>query len=128
LPTPPTTFISGSSFPIHPRLLYLQIGPGFFRECVAGSRTHLWNTPFATVLDEWQEFKVVAQGDTFDCYFDGELKTTVTSDRFKSGPVGVFAWDQARFDDFEVTGPGIPHRVEGDGKLTATWGMIKAVR
>ncbi len=97
-----------------------------FRECVAGSRTHLWTEPFATVLDEWQEFKVVATGDTFECYFDGELKTTVTSDRFKSGSVGVFAWDQARFDDFEVTGPGISHGVEKDGKLAFTWGMIKA--
>ncbi|MDX9753324.1 MAG: hypothetical protein RBU29_05145 [bacterium] len=59
---------------------------------VNGTRSSLFSVAEPEVLNVWQEFKVVVQGNRFECYFDGRLITTVTDGALAWGQVGVFAW------------------------------------
>lgn len=79
-----------------------------------GSTSTLYSQALTEALNEWQEFKVVVKGDTFECYWNGELKTTITDTTFTSGRVGLFGWVNSgsdlgenfgylAFDNFYVT-------------------------
>ena len=103
---------------------------------IGGARTAVFTTPQPEVLEEWQDFKVVVEGDTFELYWNGDLIETVTHDAFKTGTVGVASWINAglavgehggaAYDDFNVEGPGIPAiSVEPKGKLATTWAGLK---
>jgi hypothetical protein len=104
---------------------------------IGGARTAVFTTPQPEVLEEWQDFKVVVEGDTFELYWNGDLIQTVTHDAFKTGKVGVASWINAgltvgehggaAYDDFDVEGPGIPAMsVEPEDKLATTWAGLKS--
>ena len=103
---------------------------------IGGVRTAVFTTPQPEVLGEWQDFKVVVEGNTFELYWNGDLINTVTHDAFEAGTVGVASWINAglavgdhggtTYDDFSVDGPGIPAlSVEPEGKLATTWATLK---
>ena len=77
-------------------------------------------------LGTWYLERAEVQGPTMIFFVDGQLIGTVTDDRSLSGAVGVAVQDtmETLFEDFSVTGPGIP----GNGlelslspKLTLSW-------
>ncbi len=103
---------------------------------IGGARTAVFTTAQPEVLEEWQDFKVVVEGDTFELYWNGDLIHTATHDAFETGRVGVASWINAglavgehggtAYDDFTVDGPGIPAlSVEPKDKLAVTWAGIK---
>ncbi len=84
----------------------------------------LTNAPLQ--LKTWYLAAAQLQGPTMNFFVDGQLVGTVTDDRSLSGRVGVGVQDalDARFDDFSVTGPGIPSNgleVSVGQKITITW-------
>jgi hypothetical protein len=104
---------------------------------IGGARTIVFTTAQPEVLEEWQDFKVVVEGDTFELYWNGDLIETVTHDVFKTGKVGVASWVNAglvvgehggvAYDDFNVEGEGIPGMsVEPEDKLVTTWAKLKS--
>ena len=88
-------------------------------ECILynkGGRSTLYTEPLDEILDEWQDFKVEAVGNTFNLYWNGELKTTITDKTLGWGRIGLFGWVNAGspvadtiggvvFDDFKAVGP-----------------------
>jgi hypothetical protein len=72
--------------------------------------------------------KVVAEGDHFLYYVDDELMLDKSDDfdPFMTGAVGLGTFNAgASFDNFNVTGEGIPGAVSREGKLAVCWGYIK---
>jgi hypothetical protein len=61
-------------------------------------------------LKTWYLVRAELQGTNMSFFVEGQLIGTVTDDRSLSGAVGVAVQDtmQTLFDDFTVTGPGIP--------------------
>jgi len=109
-----------------------------FLTYVGGARTEAFTQPQAEVLNEWQDYKVVVKGNTFDLYFNGNLIKTVTHDALKTGSVGTFVWINGgtalgnhggvAFNDLNIDGKGIPGSlaaVELSGKLAVTWAGLK---
>jgi len=103
-----------------------------------GGRTETAIQGQAEKLEEWQDYKVVVKGNTFDLYFNGDLIKTVKHDALDTGSVGIFNWINGglvvgehggvAFDDFEVEGKGIPatnSAVESKNKLAVTWAGLK---
>ena len=73
--------------------------------------------------------KVIAEGNHFVYYVDGKSVLDVVDDvdPFMSGAVGLGTFNAgASFDNFQVTGTGVPGAVISDGKLTVTWGEVKS--
>jgi len=104
---------------------------------VGGSRSESNLQGQAEILDEWQDFQVVVEGNNFDLYWNGDLISTFKHDALEEGYIGLFGWVNAgtappgggiAFDDFNAEGPGIPtsFAVEAHGKLTTTWGGIRS--
>lgn len=103
---------------------------------IGGTRTAVLTTPQPEVLNEWQDFIVVVEGNTFELYWNGDLIQTATHDAFETGSVGVASWINAgtavgehggtAYDDFNVEGTGIPTiSVEPKDKLAISWGRIR---
>jgi len=103
---------------------------------IGGTRTAVFTTAQPEVLEVWQDFKVVVEGDTFELYWNDDLIHTATHSSFTTGRVGIASWINAgspignqggaAFDDYSVEGSGIPTiSVEPKGKLTTSWGKIK---
>ena len=71
--------------------------------------------------------KIVAQGDTFEGYYNDKLIATMKHKQYKSGRTGLLVWEgSSSFDDIQITGKGIPElAVKPSGKCTTTWGRIK---
>ncbi len=77
---------------------------------------------------EWYDMKIIVSGDTFKLYINDEFQKEDKDAAYKSGKVGVWAWQTgASFDDFMVTGDNIKDTlpVEPTRKLTTTWGILK---
>jgi hypothetical protein len=77
-------------------------------------------------LKTWYLVRAELQGTNMSFFVDDRLIGTVTDDRELSGAVGVAVQDtmQTLFDDFTVTGPGIPsNRLELNvgQKFTLSW-------
>ena len=77
-------------------------------------------------LQKWYLVRAELQGTNMSFFVDGQLIGTVTDDRSLSGAVGVAVQDtmETLFDDFTVTGPGIPsNRLELSvgQKITLSW-------
>lgn len=73
---------------------------------VAGRRRQFAGANFKVTPNQWHTLRVVAVGDHFQCYYDGELKIDAKDDTFaNAGKVGV--WTKAdsvtHFDDLSVT-------------------------
>lgn len=109
-----------------------------FVSYVGGSRTETNLQGQGEILNEWQDFMVVVEGNTFDLYWNGDLINTFEHDAFEAGKIGLFGWVNGGspvagpgggivFDDFSAEGPGIPSTlsVEPGSKLTVSWGKIK---
>ncbi|MBD3181537.1 DUF1080 domain-containing protein [Candidatus Poribacteria bacterium] len=81
-------------------------------------------------LEQDYILKVEVEGDNIKCYIDGELEIELQDDSFPSGAVGVGTFNtQGYFDDVSVNGEGIaPNPVSSEGKLAATWALIKQDR
>ena len=80
--------------------------------------------------DEWLDVKIVVDGNTFELYLNGEFQSEDKDDAYKTGQVGVWAWEtEASFDDFTVYGDNIEDTlaVEPNNKLATTWGRLKRV-
>jgi hypothetical protein len=77
-------------------------------------------------LKQWYQVRAELQGATMNFFVDNELVGTVTDDRSLSGAVGVGVQDtlETLFDDFSVTGPGIPNNglaLSLGTKVTLSW-------
>lgn len=80
---------------------------------------------------EWIDMKVEVEGDTFKLYINDEFQKENSDSVYKTGQVGVWAWNTAAsFDDFTVSGKNIEDTlaVDPNRKLTTTWGRIKEIR
>ncbi len=80
---------------------------------------------------EWIDMKVEVEGDTFKLYINDEFQKENSDGVYKTGQVGVWAWDTAAsFDDFTVSGRDIEDTLDVDSnrKLTTTWGRLKGLR
>ncbi len=78
--------------------------------------------------DEWIDMKVVVEGNAFQIYLNGKLQGEHEDAAYKTGQVGVWAWEtEASFDDFTVYGDNIEHTlaVEPNNKLATTWARLK---
>ena len=78
--------------------------------------------------DEWLDVKIVVEGDTFELYLNGEFQSEDQDGAYKTGQVGVWAWEtEASFDDFTVYGDNIEDTlaVDPNRKLATTWGRLK---
>jgi hypothetical protein len=77
-------------------------------------------------LKTWYLVRAELKGSTMSFYVDNQFIGTVTDDRSLSGAVGVAVQDTLRtlFDDFTVTGPGIPNNgleLSVGPKITLNW-------
>jgi len=100
-----------------------------FVSYVNNGRTENWTWNTAETLNEWQEFTVVAEGNSFELWWKGEKKHTFQHDALTTGKVGLFGWETSeKFDDVSVTAEGIGggRAVSKSGKLTTTWSSIKS--
>ena len=80
--------------------------------------------------EEWLDMMVVVDGDEFELHVNGELQGEHQDDTYKTGQVGVWAWETAAsFDDFTVYGDNIVDTlaVDANDKLATTWGRLKRV-
>ena len=73
---------------------------------VAGRRRQFAGVNLKVTPNQWHTLRVVAAGNRFQCYYDGELKIDATDNTFpNAGKVGL--WTKAdsvtHFDDFEVS-------------------------
>ena len=76
----------------------------------------------------WIDMKVVVEGAEFEIYLNGKLQAENEDDTYKTGQVGVWAWEtEASFDDFTVMGDNIKDTlaVEPNNKLATIWGRLK---
>ena len=82
-------------------------------------------------VNSWHHLKVVAVGNSFDCYFDGQKLTTSgpivdAADPILTGWVGAYNFSASvgevpvYFDSLKLSAPGCPTEVR-----TATWGSLK---
>jgi hypothetical protein len=79
---------------------------------------------------EWIDMKVVVEGSEFQIYLNDKLQGEHEDDAYKTGQVGVWAWEtEASFDDFTVSGDNIEDTLAVDPrrKLATTWGRLKRV-
>ncbi|MBC8461640.1 MAG: DUF1080 domain-containing protein [Deltaproteobacteria bacterium] len=97
-----------------------------FVSYVANSRSEDWTQDQPMEMNTWQEFTVIAEGASYTLYWKGDEITTFEHDALTTGKVGFFTWDQVDFDDFAVTAAEVGTAVSLKGKLTTTWGSIKA--
>ncbi len=85
------------------------------------------------VLEKWYQVRAELQGDQMSFFLDGRLMGKITDAKSPSGAVGLGVEDalSVLFDDFSVTGEGIPSGGGGAavtknaGKLPAIWSAIK---
>ncbi|MBM3243071.1 hypothetical protein FJZ31_42980 [Candidatus Poribacteria bacterium] len=97
-----------------------------FVSYVKGGRTEDWTQNQPQEMNTWQDFKVVAMGTSYDLYWKGNKITTFEHKALTTGKVGLFTWDKIDFDDFTVTAEDVGTAVSTKGKLTTSWGAIKA--
>ncbi|RJP18293.1 MAG: DUF11 domain-containing protein [Candidatus Omnitrophota bacterium] len=60
-----------------------------------GARTELFTMAYPEELNVWQEFKVIAKGNVFYLYFNGEVMAVVENSTHAAGQVGFFGWVNA---------------------------------
>jgi len=85
---------------------------------------------------KWYDVKVIVEVDTFQLHINGELQHETEDGTYKTGRVGVWAWETgASFDDVTVNGHNIEDTLAVDPttwkvlpqqKLTTTWGYLKS--
>lgn len=99
---------------------------------VAGTYTDELDIPFPNEMGEVYTIKVVAEGNDFEFYINGELIAEWSDGKLEAGKVGVRTYSSvSHFDDVTITGPGIlrsagePGSVDPASKLATTWGDIK---
>jgi hypothetical protein len=77
-------------------------------------------------LKTWYRVRAELQGTTMNFFVDDQFIGTVTDDRSLTGAVGIAVQDtmETLFDDFSVTGPGIPNNglaLSLGPKITLSW-------
>ena len=80
--------------------------------------------------EEWLDVKVVVEGEIFTFYINGELQGEQKDGTYKTGMIGVWAWETgASFDDVTITGDNVKDTLDVDPnqKLATTWGRLKQV-
>ena len=99
-----------------------------FVSYVAGTRAETNLQAQGAILNEWQEFKVVSKGTSYDLYWAGNMIKTFENAALTGGKVGFFTWDVVDFDDFVVTSDSISSTTAVSSKacLSTTWGDIKS--
>ena len=97
-----------------------------FVSYVNGARSEDWTQDKPMEMNTWQDFKVVADGTSYELHWKGDNITTFEHKALTDGKVGLFTWDKIDFDDFTVTAEEISTAVSTKNKLTTTWGSIKA--
>ena len=97
---------------------------------VNGARTEAWTMNEPQEQNKWQEYKVVAKGDTYDLYWKGNKINTFQHKALKKGFVVFFVWDEVDFDNFVVESDEIVGglAVSPQDKLATTWGALKTDR
>lgn len=97
-----------------------------FVSYVNGARVENWTQNEGMVMNEWQEFEVTAEGNSYTLSWKGEEVHVFEHDALTGGKVGLFTWDQVDFDDFSVTADSLAGQaVSPVGSLTTAWGTIK---
>ncbi len=94
---------------------------------VGGSRTEAWTQDEPQEQEVWQEYKVIAEGTSYELHWKGDLIHTFEHDALTTGFVGFFVWDQVDFDNFVVESDEIEGAaVSPQGSLVTTWSALKA--
>jgi len=100
--------------------------------CVGGSWQANQNINIVFNLEEWHHIKVVVENNEHEIYIDGEMIQEFEREvGDKIGFIGLKTLGcEASFDNFQVTGPGVPDSgldmsVEYAGKLAVAWGSVK---
>jgi len=95
---------------------------------VGGARTENNLQAQGAILNEWQDFKVVASGNSYTLSWKGNEIKTIENAALTGGKVGFFTWDVVDFDDFVVTSDSISSTtaVSSKGRLSITWGELKS--
>ncbi len=78
--------------------------------------------------EEWLDVKVVVEGEIFNFYINGEHQGEQKDGTYKTGMIGVWAWETAAsFDDVMITGDNVVDTlaVDANHKLATTWGRLK---
>jgi len=84
--------------------------------------------PFKGANEDTHVYKIEVSGDNIKCYLDGELVMDFDdNDAIKAGRVGLASYSNSviEYDDVIITGVGIG-AVEPGGKVSTTWGALKA--
>ena len=92
-----------------------------------GQSEMLAQTNNSLVVGNWHDLKLVV--DTAGCagYVDGNEMFDVEHAQWTEGRVGIQAYTgKMDFDDFVVYGPEGPAAVTAAGKMSLSWGAIKA--
>ena len=102
--------------------------------CVNGSWQANQNINVVFNLEEWRHIKVIVENNTHEIYVDDEkIQEYEREVGDKIGFIGLKTLGcEASFDDYSVTGPGVPDSgmnlpVEYAGKLAVAWGGIKSL-
>ena len=78
--------------------------------------------------EEWLDVKVEIEGEIFKFYINGEFQGEQKDGTYKTGKIGVWAWETAAsFDDVMITGDNVVDTlaVDPNHKLATTWGRLK---
>jgi hypothetical protein len=101
--------------------------------CVNGTWQANQNIQVIFSLEEWHHIKVVVEDNVHEIYVDGEkIQEYEREVGDKIGFIGLKTLGcEASFDDYRVTGPGVPDSgvnssVEYACKLAGAWGGIKS--
>jgi hypothetical protein len=93
----------------------------------AGQNEMLAQTNNSLVVGNWHKLKLVVDAQGCAGYVDGNEMFDVEHAQWTEGRVGIQAYSgKMDFDDFIVYGPEGPAAVTAVGKISLSWGAIKA--
>ena len=78
----------------------------------------------------WLNFQVQVENSHISLFINGQLQAEFIDETYKSGKIGVWAWDTiASFDNVRVFGSSIQPSTSVDyrWKLPITWGRLKQI-
>jgi len=104
-----------------------QQAEGWAAPVDGAGREMLGRTKIEIEYDTWYDFRLEVAGEKFSYYFHGDLMFEIEGAGYSWGKIGFRMWNShAQYDDVLITGAGIPGAVSSIGKLSVTWGLLKA--
>ena len=119
----------------HSRYLFF-INFFFGTVSITKAAPNLWSTrefPFPSDIDTWYKLRATVSESQLEFQVNDQVFVAEDPNPLKPGQAGLVVGNaEGRFDDVAVTGenirnggPGRPHAVDLQGRLTTTWAQIK---